>query len=80
MPILGGHKKRDEDDGITRGLLDGVTDPETCKAMHGHWDKRSGRCHAQFEKKADKPKEIKFIDFDEYITPGEEGGVKSGND
>lgn len=80
MGIIGGRKRRDDDDGISRGLLNAATDPESCKALHGRWDRKSGRCHLQFEKNKEKPKEIKVIEFDEYLTAGEEGGMKSSDE
>jgi len=77
MALLGGRKKRDESEKITHGHLEGITDPETCKVMKGHWDKKDRKCHAQYEKKSDRPKEIKFIEYDEYISPSDEGGEKA---
>ena len=80
MPVLGGRRKKRDEEGTQRILVDGITDPETCKAVKGKFDKRSGRCHIQVEKHPDHPKEAKVIEFDDYVSPESEGGTKSGDE
>lgn len=75
--VLRGRNKRDEDDGVKRGLLKGPMEPETCKKLKGKPDKKTGDCIIQYEKKEDKPKELKTIEYDEYSFQDEEGGVEN---